>query len=70
MWQTITVRTEGQDLDSMLKDWGTTDIRSNPVIMALIMARDTTGHIMGSKFVLRGQVFHSSQDNPLKATEI
>ena len=30
----------------------------------------TTGRITGSRFVLRGPVFHAGQENPLKATEI
>ena len=34
IWQTLTVRTEGQELDSMLEYWGASDIRSNPVITA------------------------------------
>ena len=44
IWQTLTVRTEGQELNSMLEDWGASDILSNPVITAVISARDTTGH--------------------------
>ena len=53
LWQTLTVRTEGQELSSMLEDWGASDILSNPVTRALISARDTTGPITGSRFVLR-----------------
>ena len=70
IWQTLTVRTEGQELNSMLEDWGASDILSNPVITAVISARDTTGRITGSRFVLRGPVFVAGQDNPLPATEI
>ena len=46
----------------MVEDWGASDIRSNPVITALISARDTTGHITGSRFIIRGNVFHAGQD--------
>ena len=34
---TLTVRTEGQELDSMLEDWGATDIRSNLGKVILIL---------------------------------
>ena len=67
-WQTLTVRTEGNELSEKLEEWGA-EIKARPAATILISARETTGRICGSRFVLRGDIFMAGA-NPLPAKTI